>query len=183
MYSTVTGSSIVNLNDWHSILAILTNTRASAFKPYKLLLRLQHKLLYFFKKLKKQLYNSFSPAKAITMWSSSKFIFRKVLSSCNFGTDFFSTPITIQSFPRTPTYISKNQEAFSTKKLRKTVEVERFFLLNYCGRSLFYGFLSIFDLKQMSIRRKYRNSTVVTIHLSKFRRKLLTESENGTFNY
>lgn len=79
IYSRVTGSSTVSLWDWHSILALLINIRASAV----------------------------SPAKAMTTWSSRRQIFLTVLSSCNLATDFFSTPRTTRSLPRTPTCWTK----------------------------------------------------------------------------
>lgn len=40
--------------------------------------------------------------------SSNAQILRTVLSSCSLATDFFSTPRTTMSFPRTPTF-NKNQ--------------------------------------------------------------------------
>lgn len=55
-----------------------------------------------------------SPANAMQTLSSRAQIFRTVLSSCSLATDFFSTPRTTMSFPRTPTF-KKNQH--STKKV------------------------------------------------------------------
>lgn len=43
------------------------------------------------------------PAKAMQTLSSKAQIFRTVLSSCSLATDFFSTPRTTMSLPRTPT--------------------------------------------------------------------------------
>ncbi len=44
-----------------------------------------------------------APAKARQTWSSSIATFRTVRGSCSWRTDFFSTPSTTTSFPRTPT--------------------------------------------------------------------------------
>lgn len=86
MYSSVTGSSTLNLWLWHSTWARLIRMRASAV----------------------------SPAKAITTWLSNRQIFRTVRSSCNLATDFFSTPRTTTLPPRTPTYRNqKENEIFS----------------------------------------------------------------------
>lgn len=49
-----------------------------------------------------------SPANAMQTLSSRAQIFRTVRSSCSLATDFFSTPRTTMSFPRTPT-CDKNQ--------------------------------------------------------------------------
>lgn len=81
IYSNVTGSSTVNLWLWHSICARLINTLASAVRP----------------------------AKAITTWSSRRHILRTVRSSCSLATDFFSTPSTTTSDPRTPTFQEQHQ--------------------------------------------------------------------------
>ena len=47
---------------------------------------------------------SSEPANAMQTLSSGAQTFRTVLSSCSLATDFFSTPRTTMSFPRTPTF-------------------------------------------------------------------------------
>ena len=47
------------------------------------------------------------PANAMQTCSSRAHILRTVLSSCNFATDFFSTPRTTMSFPLIPTCTEK----------------------------------------------------------------------------
>ena len=94
IYSTVTGSSTVNRWLWHSIRALSIRTRPSAVRPNKLV-----RLRQCFITVEELL-----PAKARQMWSSSIATLRTVRGSCNCSTDFFSTPRTTTSLPRTPTY-------------------------------------------------------------------------------
>lgn len=67
------------------------------------------------------------PANAMQTCSSRAHIFRTVLSSCSFATDFFSTPRTTMSFPRIPT--------FMTNGLGGSIESLR--LINWKGKISF----------------------------------------------
>lgn len=54
-----------------------------------------------------QIYQFEIPANAMHTCSSRAHILRTVLSSCNFATDFFSTPSTTMSLPLIPTCAEK----------------------------------------------------------------------------
>jgi len=93
MYSTVTGSSTVKRWLWHSIRALSINTRPSAVSP---------RSSYKHGTLKSgDVYHV--PANARQTWSSSITTLRTVRESWSCKIDFFSTPRTTTSFPRTPT--------------------------------------------------------------------------------
>ena len=78
------------------------------------------------------------PAKAKQMWSSNMATFRTVRGSCNWRTDFFSTPRTTTSCPRTPTWLY----VLDQSKLRyKCIDT-------YCTCPLSYCFKSILDLSR-----------------------------------
>lgn len=59
------------------------------------------------------------PANAMQTCSSRAQILRTVLSSCNFATDFFSTPSTTMSLPLIPTCIEKKQPKSISKHQHK----------------------------------------------------------------
>jgi hypothetical protein len=95
------------------------------------------------------------PANAIQIWSSSIQILRTVLASCNFNTDFFSTPRTTTFFPRTPTYIEWVNKQFCNNMWEKET---------YGTGTLSDSLRGIFNLKQMTIGWKHGQSTIVSRH-------------------
>lgn len=131
MYSTVTGSSTVSLWLWHSTRALFITMRASAVKPVKYSKRRRRYTLHdtidclnevqktdwlsVWNKTRASLSHSSVccfevPANAIQTCSSRAHILRTVLSSCNFATDFFSTPRTTMSLPLIPTCKGKQNK-------------------------------------------------------------------------
>ncbi len=156
MYSIETGSSTVNRWDWHSILALSIRTLASAVNP----------------------------AAAKQTWESKTAIFRTVRGSWSFKVDFFSTPRTTTSWPRTPTWwqiqsfrilaVSQCTNSQSKKKSSR----HRFPCAQLRGPVLqemspgawsnksFKQDTYIFHLEEMAIRREDCQCSVVSRHVS-----------------
>ena len=94
----------------------------------------------------------FWPANAKATCSSRWHIFLTVLASWSFARARFSTARTTASSPRTATCVGARQ-------LENQAFVPSF--LSYRGRSFLHGFLCVFHLEEVAIRREYGQRTVV----------------------
>lgn len=148
IYSTVTGSSTVKRWLWHSIRALSINTRPSAVRPRN---------LYQYSRLRNKDV-CHTPANARQTWSSSMTTLRTVRGSWSCKIDFFSTPKTTTSFPRTPTAqvpFRTASRAYSTY-VSQTMKPWRY--VKWRGAT---------NLEQVSVRRE--NSESCELTLSNFR--------------